>query len=205
MIKRTSKTHIDQILKENNKWKILDLGCGYRAHKNASVIADSQNFSNFYKERKFIQIKEKNLPFKDKEFDFVISSHVIEHVEDFQFFIKELERISPRGYIELPTRLGYNLVFENMKDHIWWFNFDDINNKLIASKKNQLIEPFISVSTAKYFEEIFRESLVIELIWEDKIEYEINNEIRKDKFVKTSFFKIFKKYLSKKIRMFFKK
>ena len=174
MIKRTSKTHIDKILEENNKWKILDLGCGYRAHKNASVIADSQDFSKFYKERKFIQIKEKILPFKDKEFDFVISSHVIEHVEDFQFFIKELERISPRGYIELPTRLGDNLVFENMKDHIWWFNFDDINNKLIASKKNQLIEPFISVSTAKYFEEIFRESLVIELMWEDKIEYEIN-------------------------------
>ena len=205
MIKRTSKTHIDQILEENNKWKILDLGCGYRAHKNASVIADSQDFSKFYKEREFIQIKEKILPFKDKEFDFVISSHVIEHVEDFQFFIKELERISPRGYIELPTRLGDNLVFENMKDHIWWFNFDDINNKLISSKKNQLIEPFISVSTAKYFEEIFRESLVIELMWENKIDYEINDEIRKDKFIKTSFFKIFKKYLSKKIRMFFKK
>ena len=205
MIKRTSKTHIDQILEENNKWKILDLGCGYRAHKNASVIADSQDFSKFYKEREFIQIKEKILPFKDKEFDFVISSHVIEHVEDFEFFIKELERISPRGYIELPTRLGDNLVFENMKDHIWWFNFDDIDNKLIASKKNQLIEPFISVSTAKYFEEIFRESLVIELMWENKIEYEINDEIRKDKFVKTSFFKIFKKYLSKKMRMFFKK
>ena len=205
MIKRTSKTHIDQILEENNKWKILDLGCGYRAHKNASVIADSQDFSKFYKEREFIQIKEKILPFKDKEFDFVIASHVIEHVEDFQFFIKELERISPRGYIELPTRLGDNLVFENMKDHIWWFNFDDINNKLISSKKNQLIEPFISVSTAKYFEEIFRESLVIELMWENKIDYEINDEIRKDKFIKTSFFKIFKKYLSKKIRMFFKK
>ena len=187
MIKRTSKTHIDKILEENNKWKILALGCGYRAHKTASIIADSQDFSKFYKERKFIQIKEKILPFKDKEFDFVISSHVIEHVEDFQFFIKELERISPRGYIELPTRLGDNLVFENMKDHIWWFNFDDINNKLIASKKNQLIEPFISVSTAKYFEEIFRESLVMELIWEDKIEYVINNEIRKDKFAKTSF------------------
>ena len=65
MIKRTSKTHIDKILEENNKWKILDLGCGYRAHKNASVIADSQDFSKFYKERKFIQIKEKILPFKD--------------------------------------------------------------------------------------------------------------------------------------------
>ena len=205
MIKRTSLIHINSILKQNQNWNVLDIGCGYSPHPAASTICDVQDFEKNYLDKKFVQLKEKKFPFKDKEFDFVIASHVIEHVEDFEFFIKELERISPRGYIELPTRLGDNLVFENMKDHIWWFNFDDSNNKLIASKKNQLIEPFISVSTAKYFEEIFRESLVIELMWEDKIEYEINNEIRKDKFAKTSFFKIFKKYLSKKIRMFFKK
>ena len=46
----------------------------------------------------------------DNEFDFVIASHVIEHIEDFEFFLKELERISKKGYIELPTRLGDNLV-----------------------------------------------------------------------------------------------
>jgi len=45
-------------------------------------MADIQDFSNFYKERKFVQIQGKNLPFKDKEFDFVIASHVIEHIED---------------------------------------------------------------------------------------------------------------------------
>ena len=37
--------------------------------------------------KKFVRIKDKRLPFKDNEFDFVISSHVIEHVEDFKFFI----------------------------------------------------------------------------------------------------------------------
>ena len=92
----------------------------------------------------------------------------------FEFFLKELERISTKGYIELPTRLGDNLVFENKNDHIWWFYFNDTANKLIVSKKNQLIDPFITVSTAKLFEEIFRESLVIELAWEDKIDYKID-------------------------------
>ena len=141
MLKRTSITHLNNILEKNPDWKILDIGCGYRAHKNASVIADIQDFSNFYKEKKFVKINEKNLPFKDKEFDFVIASHVIEHVEDFQFFIKELERITSKGYIELPSRLGDNLVFENKNDHIWWFYFDDVSNQLIASKRNQLINP----------------------------------------------------------------
>ena len=191
-------------MEKNPNWKILDIGCGYRAHKDASVLADVQDFSNFYKKKKFVQIKEKNLPFKDKEFDFVVASHVIEHVEDFEFFIKELERITSKGYIELPTRLGDNLVFENKNDHIWWFYYDDINNKLIGSKRNQLVDPFITVSMAKLFEEIYRESLIIELAWEDKIDYVIDNKIRQENFKKISFFNIVKKYFSKKIRTFFR-
>ena len=204
MLKRTSIAHVNNILEKNLNWKILDIGCGYRANKNASVIADIQDFSDFYKEKKFVKIEGKKLPFEDKEFDFVIASHVIEHIDNFEFFIKELERISSKGYIELPSRLGDNLVFENKNDHIWWFCFDDVTNQLIASKKNQLIDPFITVSTAKLFEEIFRESLVIELAWEEKIDYKINNQIRQENFKKISFFKLFRKYLSKKIRTIFK-
>ena len=53
---------------------------------------------------------------------------------------------------------------------------------------------------AKIFEKIFRESLVIELGWEERIEYKIDNKIRQENFKKISFAKIFKKYLSKRIR-----
>ena len=204
MLKRTSIKHVNRILERNLNWKILDIGCGFKAHKNATVIADIKDFSDFYKGKKFIKINEKNLPFKDKEFDFVIASHVIEHVDDFEFFIKELGRVSSKGYIELPTRLGDNLVFENENDHVWWFSFDDTTNKLAASKKNQLIEPFITVSTAKILEKIFRESLVIELGWEEKIDYKIDNSIKQENFTKISFIKLIKKYFSKKIRSLFK-
>ena len=204
MLKRTSIKNINKIIKENPKWKILDIGCGYRAHPYASVIADVQDLSNHYEGKKFIKINEKKLPFKDKEFDFVIASHVIEHVEDFEFFINELERISSKGYIELPSRLGDNLVFENKTDHIWWFVYDDINNKLLASKRNQLVEPFLTVSTAKLFEKIFRESLVIELIWDKKIDYQIDNSIQENINEEISFLKLFKKYLSKKFRSFYR-
>jgi len=204
LLKRTSITLVNNILEKNLNWKILDIGCGYKPHKNASVIADIQDFSDFYKEKKFVQILGKNLPFKDKEFDFVIASHVIEHVEDFEFFIKELERITSKGYIELPSRLGDNLVFENRNDHIWWFTYDDVNNQIIASKRNQLIDPFITVSMGKLFEKIFRESMVLELAWEEKIEYKIDNQIRHENIKKISFFKLFRKYLSKKVRTTFK-
>ena len=204
MLKRTSIKFLNSTLSKNPNWKVADIGCGYSAHKNASIIADIQDLSNFYKEKNFVKIDEKKLPFKNKEFDFVIASHVIEHVEDFEFFIKELERISSKGYIELPTRLADNLVFENKNDHIWWFKYDDIKNKIIASKKNQLLDPFINVSTSKLFEQVFRESFVLELMWEDKIDYEIDNQLRYENFDRIGFFKLIRKYFSKRIRSFFK-
>ena len=204
MLNRTSISEINSIIQKNPEWKVLDIGCGYRAHPQATVIADVQDFSNFYKEKKFIQVKTEALPFKDKEFDFVIASHVIEHTKDFEFFIKELERITNKGYIELPTRLGDNLVFENQTDHIWWFSYNDTIKSLIASRKNQLIDSFITVSMAKLFENVFRESFVLELIWEDKINYKVDNSLRFENFEKISFLKIVKKYISKKIRSFFK-
>ena len=204
MLKRTSINFVNKILSKNANWNVLDIGCGYRANENASVVADVQDLSDFYKNKNFIKVEEKRLPFKNKEFDFVIASHVIEHVDDFEFFIKELERISNKGYIELPSRLADNLVFENKNDHIWWFTYDDLNNQIIASKRNQLVDPFITVSMAKILEQKFRESLVLELAWEDKIEYKIDNKIRHEDFNTISFFKIVKKYLSKKIRSLIK-
>ena len=164
-----------------------------------------QDFSNFYKEKKFIKIIDKKLPFKDNEFDFVIASHVIEHVENFQFFIQEIERVSKQGYIELPSRLGDNLVFENVKEHIWWFKYDDELKMLIASKKNQILEPFITVSTVKKLENIFREDLVLELLWEDKINFKVDSALEMKSEFKISFFHLIKKYFSKKIRQFFAK
>ena len=204
MLTRTTIKSINNILNKNSNWRILDIGCGYTANNFATVVADVQDLSKFYKHKEFIQIDKETLPFKDKEFDFVIASHVIEHVKDFEFCLKELSRIASKGYIELPSRLSDNLVFENKTDHLWWFKFDDIEKKLIVSKKNQLIDPFISVATSKILESIFRESLIIELYWENSINYKIDNDLKNEDFKKISFFKIVKKFLSKKIRNIFK-
>ena len=200
MIKRTSINYINKFLDNNPSFKVLDIGCGFTANKYATTIADVQDFSNFYKGKNFVKIENNKLPFKDKEFDFVIASHVIEHVEDFEFFIRELERVSSKGYIELPTRLGDNLVFENVKDHIWWFTFDDNEKILLSSRRKQCISPFLSVSSSKKFDLMFRESMVIELLWENKIEYKMDKIIENEKFTKITFLTLIKKYFSKKLR-----
>ena len=199
MIKRSSKNFIDNLLKKNTNWKILDIGCGYTAHNNASVICDVQDLSYFYKDKKFIILNDKTLPFKDKEFDFVIASHVIEHVKDVNSFIKELERVSIKGYIELPTILEDNLVFENKKDHLWHMEFDDVNNELLVSKKIQFIEPMVTVSTIKKLSNYFRQSLVLELYWENSIEFKtIDKKIVN--FEKLSRITLVRKFFSKLLR-----
>ena len=199
MIKRSSKDFIDKLLARNSDWKILDIGCGYTAHKNASVICDVQDFSDFYKNKKFIKLDDKILPFNDKEFDFVIASHVVEHVEDVDFFIKELQRVSSKGYIEVPTMLEDNLVFENKNDHIWHLEFDDVENKLLISKRIQFIEPILTVSSIKKFSKYFKQSLILELFWENSIDYNIINKDREN-FEQISRLTLLRKFISKKIR-----
>ena len=202
MIKRSSKKKIEDILKKNN-WSVLDIGCGYTANQYANVICDTQDLYNYYTDKKFIQLKEKKLPFKDNEFDFVIASHVLEHTEDPSFFLDEIQRVSSKGgYIEVPTKLEDNLVFENKKDHLWHIDFDDDEYKILISKKINYFEPILTVSSIKKMQNFFRKSLVIELYWENDIDYSIVNTDN-DEFEKISRITLLRKFISKKIRSFF--
>ena len=199
MISRTSKTYIENLLSQKKDWKILDIGCGYSANNYATTICDVQDLSNFYKNKNFVILKNNDMPFDDNQFDFVISSHVMEHVKDLKYFIKEIERVSKRGYIELPTKLEDNLVFENKKEHLWQMDFDDVNHKLLISKKIQFLEPVLTVSTIQKMRKYFKSSLVLELLWENKIEYEFieENQDRKDDL---NLLTLLRKFISKKLR-----
>ena len=199
MISRSSKTYIENLLSQKKDWKILDIGCGYSANNYATTICDVQDLSNFYKNKNFVILKNNDLPFDDNQFDFVISSHVMEHVKDLQYFIKEIERVSKRGYIELPTKLEDNLVFENKKEHLWQMDFDDVNHKLLISKKIQFLEPVLTVSTIQKMRKYFKSSLVLELLWENKIEYEFIEE-NQDRNDDLNLLTLLRKFISKKLR-----
>ena len=202
MIKRSSKKRIEYLIEKNN-WSVLDVGCGYTANKYANVVCDTQDLKSFYKDKKFVQLIQKKLPFKDKEFDFVIASHVLEHVTDPIFFLSEIQRVSSHGgYIEVPTKLEDNLVFENKKDHLWHIDYDDDDNKLLISKKQNYFEPILTVSTIKKFQKYFRKSLVIELYWENEINYSFI-ENSDDSLEKISRLSLLRKFISKKIRSIF--
>ena len=204
-IKRTHKSHQKKWLKKNSHLKILDLGCTHVNYwKEANHFADIVDYSNEFKEKnlKFTLLSpNKKLPFKDKEFDYVILSHVLEHVDDIQEFSKEIERISNAGYIELPTKLADNLTIgcdEEDIGHKWWLRFDDVDKKLEFVKKVDVLQKFISVGTLNKFQEYFEDSLIIQLYWENSIDLLQGKPIAFDK--KINFSSLIRKYIGKKIR-----
>ena len=210
IMKRTSRNYQKAWLKKNNHLKILDLGCSLVNYwPEANHYADIDDFTKAFNDLdlKFTQIKpNEKLPFKDKEFDYVILSHVLEHVPNLLEFVSEIERISKAGYIELPTKLNDNLVFgcdEDDVGHKWWFEFDDDNNQLLYTIKADVLEKFITVGQIWKFQKFFEDSFLLQIYWEEKINLFKRKPFEFDK--KIYFLSLVKKYFSKKIRTLFSK
>lgn len=71
------------------------------------------------------------LPFKDGAFDYLICSHTLEHLDDPAAALREIERVSGRGYIETPNLLSEILFGWNF--HKWIFSVQD--GKLVWARK----------------------------------------------------------------------
>ena len=67
----------------------------------------------------------------------------------------EISRVANQGYIEVPTKLEDNLVFENKEAHLWHLTFDDVNqiiNIARKSKKNAIFLNNDIIFTKNWFE-----------------------------------------------------
>jgi SAM-dependent methyltransferase len=207
-IRRTNKNNQKKWLKENSHLKILDLGSTHVNYwREANHFADIVDYREHFKKLNlpYTQITPNDdLPFKDKEFDYVICSHVLEHVPDPFKLKAEIERVGKAGYIELPTKLNDNTVFgcdEEVLGHKWWFEFDDDKQNLVFAKKIDALEKFLSVGSIFKLIDIFQDSFILQFYWSDTIPM-----TKREPFVlekKITFLSLVKKFYSKKIRQFF--
>lgn len=90
---------------------VLEVGSGQNPSSRADVLCDryvlddtERNRQAVVMDRPFVIGDIYRLPFRAGAFDFVVCSHVLEHLESPGRAAAELGRVAHRGYVEVPSR-----------------------------------------------------------------------------------------------------
>ncbi|GEM_PF-750024 len=173
---------------------VLDVGSGDKPFWRADVIVDKYLNDNqqrhsgsmvYDKNKIFIKADVEKLPFRDKVFDFVFCSHLLEHVENPDKAIMELTRVAKKGYIEVPASILE--VFQPFASHLWYCSYID---KTLIFRRKEKKNDFLIDNIKEFGKNIFRNDIFqyllninqifIRLYWKQNIKYKIINSKNKD-------------------------
>jgi hypothetical protein len=127
-------------------WKVADYGGGTNPHPRADVVVDIAPGAHTGVREGAVDARDTQAEIRignvcalesiveDKEFDFVIASHIAEHVDNPGAFCRELLRTSRAGYIETPSPL-YEVFFDWI-EHKWLV--DVRSDRLCFLRKTEL-------------------------------------------------------------------
>lgn len=127
--------------------RVLEIGPGASPHPRANVLLElSYSDENELAKQSGVQSMPATddrtvfynggkFPFDNNEFDYVICSHVLEHVPDVEAFCREIFRVGRAGYIEYPLAY-YEFVFD-FSVHINLLK--QVDETLIFGKKSELL------------------------------------------------------------------
>ncbi len=125
--------------------RVLEIGPGADPHPRSNVLLEmqfddeSEYEKQFGHDQKLVTDKPvvfydgKKFPFEDRAFDYIICSHVLEHVPDLEAFLSEVFRVAPKGYFEFP-KVTYEYLY-NIDAHLNYLKFE--NNTLYYLKKDK--------------------------------------------------------------------
>lgn len=124
---------------------VLEVGSGNNPNPRSNILVDRYIFDNGQRaggfriviDRPIICADGYRLSFKDKSFDYVICSHILEHMEDPKKFIAEIVRVGKAGYIEVPSDISERIFGWNF--HLWYCSF---NGKTLTLRKKTEGERF---------------------------------------------------------------
>ena len=130
--------------------KVLEVGPGATPYYRSDVflekeyetekelIAQSGHIGILQTDKKFVTYSGNIFPFADKEFDYVICSHVLEHVENADVFLREIQRVGKRGYLEFPT-IYYDYLY-NFPEHQLFLLYRDGVINWMTKKESGLLD-----------------------------------------------------------------
>lgn len=187
---RTPYTRNDLRIKRSDR--VLEVGPGHNPTYRANVICEKFLHNNthrcgdvkVYPHQTLVNADGEQLPFQDKEFDYVICNQVLEHTEHPDRFLDEQARVAQRGYIETPSYLGEFL--HPKASHKWAIL--EIDNKLVLFEKARMA-PYAHNYGNVFLNYLPYQSLLYKMLqiiepqltanryeWEGKIEYIVNPE-----------------------------
>jgi SAM-dependent methyltransferase len=135
--------------------RVLEIGSGNRPRKRSNILCDRYIESNYERageenlvidKRPFVVADGQALPFREKSFEYVITSHILEHVDDPKRFVAELTRVARAGYIETPSELGEKIF--GWPFHKWIVR---IENDTIVMRPRTIDSPF-----KNYFHQMYQ-------------------------------------------------
>lgn len=93
---------------------VLEIGSGNNPNSRADILCDRFVSTSHERAGEFAMVVDRplvvadgiRLPFPDKTFDYVIASHVFEHMDDPLAFAKEIMRVGKSGFIEVPSAIS---------------------------------------------------------------------------------------------------
>lgn len=165
---------------------VLEVGSGASPYFRSNVLLDAyentqqRHWTPLVNDRPTVLGAVECLPFRDKCFDFVIASHVLEHSSRPDLFLKELQRVSKAGYIEVPDALMERL--NPYRDHR--LEVTVRGSKLLIRKKADWINDseLVELFEAKAKKWISGETIPrhpfdfhVRFYWEQHINYEVLN------------------------------
>lgn len=156
-------------LKIGKKDRVLEVGPGHSPIFRSDVLVDLFVDTNYhrcgnlkiYPHQEFINADGESLPFKDKEFDYVICNQVLEHAENPENFIGEQCRVAKRGYMETPSLLG-EFLFPK-KSHKWIILY--LDGKLILFEKSKMPRNYENNYGELFLNYLPYQSLTYKLLW----------------------------------------
>jgi SAM-dependent methyltransferase len=165
---------------------VLEIGAGGNPYFRSNVLVDAyestgeRHWVPLTMDRPTVLAFAETLPFKDKEFDFVIASHVLEHSLDPVRFLGEMQRVSKAGYIEVPDAFMERI--NPYPDHR--LEITVRNGKLVIRKKKAWqVDPELVELYEDRVKQIVTGHVIpshpfdfhVRYYWADKIDYVIVN------------------------------
>ena len=162
---------------------VLEIGSGDNPSPFSHVLVDKffepthhrKNTPMKLDERPLIIGDAERLPFKDQSFDYVICSHVIEHIPGVEAAFGELMRVAKAGYIETPSIYAERIVGKH-DIHLWHIYSN--GRKLFLNRKTP--ENISSFVNPEVFDLMFADFFwsvpnlfLVRYEWTSKIEYAI--------------------------------